>query len=75
MMRKEGEGEGSACPYSTGGKAKPEGISMAHLLPGGHREHTQDLFLVWAHPKSSADLGQAQLISSGAHSHICSLRV
>lgn len=71
MMRKEGEGEGSACPYSTGGKA----TRGAHLLPGGHREHTQDLFLVWAHPKSSADLGQAQLISSGAHSHICSLRV
>ena len=54
---------------------QPKGLSIAHLLPGEHREQIQDLFMVWAHLNSSADLGQAQFILAGAHSHICSPEV
>lgn len=74
MMRKDGEGEGSACSYSTGGKTTQRAFNGSPAARGAQGKNSRP-FMVWAHLSSSAVLGQAQLTLAGAHSHICSSRV
>lgn len=40
MMRKEGEGEGSACPYSTGGKATRGDFNGSPAARGAQGTHS-----------------------------------